>query len=231
MQRAKELIKLVGLEGRENAYPSQLSGGQKQRVGIARALANQPKVLLCDEATSALDPETTDSILDLLAKINREFGLTIVIITHEMHVIRKICHLVAVMEEGKIVESGPVMEVFKNPKKEITRRFIGQAMINPDPKPGLDHLIEKYSSGIIVKCIFTGEVAGGAGDRQYVTSSSCVRQHFARKHIPNARWFLWYFDCSSRRRGRDHQRSNRLFATSSCRGGGRKECLKYCSRI
>lgn len=159
VQKAKELIKLVGLEGRENAYPSQLSGGQKQRVGIARALANQPKVLLCDEATSALDPETTDSILDLLAKINREFGLTIVIITHEMHVIRKICHRVAVMEEGKIVESGPVMEVFKNPKKEITRRFIGQAMINPDPKPGLDHLIEKYSSGIIVKCIFTGEVA------------------------------------------------------------------------
>ena len=114
-QRVDELIRLVGLEGREDSYPSQLSGGQKQRVGIARALANKPKVLLCDEATSALDPETTDSILDLLVDINKNLGLTIVLITHEMHVIRKICHRVAVMEGGKVVEQGSVLEIFKDP--------------------------------------------------------------------------------------------------------------------
>ena len=106
--RVAELIALVGLSGRENAYPSQLSGGQKQRVGIARALANNPDVLLCDEATSALDPQTTDQILDLLLDINRRFKLTIVLITHEMHVVRKICDRVAVMENGKVVEEGDV---------------------------------------------------------------------------------------------------------------------------
>ena len=118
-----ELIHLVGLEGRGDAYPSQLSGGQKQRVGIARALANNPQVLLCDEATSALDPETTDQILDLLLDINKRLGLTIVLITHEMHVIRKICNRVAVMEKGKIVETGPVLDVFRNPQQDITKRL------------------------------------------------------------------------------------------------------------
>jgi len=125
-ERALELIRLVGLEGRENAYPSQLSGGQKQRVGIARALTNRPEVLLCDEATSALDPETTDQILDLLARINRELGLTIVLITHEMHVVRRICNRVAVMEAGKVVETGPVSEVFRDPQQPITQRFLRQ---------------------------------------------------------------------------------------------------------
>lgn len=118
-KRVDELIRLVGLEGRGDAYPSQLSGGQKQRVGIARALANNPKVLLCDEATSALDPETTDQILDLLLDINKRLNLTIVLITHEMHVIQKICNRVAVMEKGKIVETGPVLEVFRNPRKRL----------------------------------------------------------------------------------------------------------------
>lgn len=103
--RVAELVELVGLKGRENAYPSQLSGGQNN-VGIARALANHPDVLLCDEATSALDPQTTDQILDLLTDINRRFNLTIVLITHEMHVVRKICDRVAVMENGKVVEEG-----------------------------------------------------------------------------------------------------------------------------
>ena len=111
--RVAELIDLVGLKGRENAYPSRLSGGQKQRVGIARALANRPDVLLCDEATSALDPQTTDQILDLLQDINRRFGLTIVLITHEMHVVRKICDRVAVMEEGRVVEEGDVLQVLR----------------------------------------------------------------------------------------------------------------------
>lgn len=157
--RVKELIQLVGLEGKEDAYPSELSGGQKQRVGIARALANHPKVLLCDEATSALDPETTDAILDLLVDINRKFGLTIILITHEMHVIRKICHRVAVMEKGRIVETGPVLDVFKNPQQPITKRFVGQVTEAEETKETIAHLLEKYKSGKIVKLSFVGEVA------------------------------------------------------------------------
>ena len=133
------------LEGREDAYPSQLSGGQKQRVGIARALANNPKVLLCDEATSALDPQTTDSILDLLVDINKRLGLTIVLITHEMHVIRKICHRVAVMEDGKVVEHGSVLEVFKNPQQPITKRFVQQVTEPEETKETIEHLLERLS--------------------------------------------------------------------------------------
>ncbi|WP_047648021.1 methionine ABC transporter ATP-binding protein [Enterobacter asburiae] len=124
--RVAELVELVGLKGREHAYPSQLSGGQKQRVGIARALANSPDVLLCDEATSALDPQTTDQILDLLLDINRRFRLTIVLITHEMHVVRKICDRVAVMENGKVVEEGDVLSVFTHPQQPITQQFVRQ---------------------------------------------------------------------------------------------------------
>lgn len=126
IERARELVKLVGLEGRENAYPSELSGGQKQRVGIARALANNPNVLLCDEATSALDPETTDSILALLTNINKQLGITIVMITHEMHVIQKVCQRVAVMENGRVVEEGHVVDVFTHPQQEITKKFVKQ---------------------------------------------------------------------------------------------------------
>lgn len=158
-KRVQELIKLVGLEGRENAYPSELSGGQKQRVGIARALANNPKVLLCDEATSALDPQTTDSILDLLVDINKRLGLTIVLITHEMHVIRKICHRVAVMEGGRVVELGTVLDVFKNPQQPITKRFVQQVSEEEDTKETVDHLLEQYQSGQIVQLTFIGESA------------------------------------------------------------------------
>ncbi|MFD0827163.1 methionine ABC transporter ATP-binding protein [Neobacillus sp. M.A.Huq-85] len=159
LKRVSELVKLVGLEGRENAYPSQLSGGQKQRVGIARALANNPKVLLCDEATSALDPQTTDSILDLLVDINKRLGLTIVLITHEMHVIRKICHRVAVMESGRIVELGPVLEVFRNPQAPITKRFVQQVTEPEETKETVEHLLERYHSGTVVQLTFIGEAA------------------------------------------------------------------------
>lgn len=158
-KRVDELIKLVGLEGREDAYPSQLSGGQKQRVGIARALANNPKVLLCDEATSALDPQTTDAILDLLVDINSRLGLTIVLITHEMHVIRKICHRVAVMEEGKVVEMGPVLDVFKNPQEQITKRFVQQVTEPEETKETIDHLLDLYPHGRVVQLGFVGESA------------------------------------------------------------------------
>ncbi|MDR2144436.1 MAG: methionine ABC transporter ATP-binding protein [Treponema sp.] len=122
--RVKELLELVGLSDKINAYPSQLSGGQKQRVGIARALASNPSILLCDEATSALDPQTTQSILALLKELNRKLGITIVIITHEMQVIKSICGHAAIMDSGEIVERGSVFDIFSNPQKQITRDFI-----------------------------------------------------------------------------------------------------------
>lgn len=122
--RAEELLKLVGLEGREKSYPSQLSGGQKQRVAIARALATNPEVLLCDEATSALDPKTTEQILELLKQINKKMGVTIIIITHQMSVIESICDEVAIIDHSKIAEHGPVKEIFRSPKTEIGKRLI-----------------------------------------------------------------------------------------------------------
>lgn len=156
-KRVAELIEMVGLKGREDAYPSQLSGGQKQRVGIARALANNPKVLLCDEATSALDPETTDSILALLLDINKKFGLTIVLITHEMHVIEKICNRVAVMEKGKIVEMGDVLDVFKNPQQAITKRFVQQITDLEDTEASIESIKAQYPNGKVLKLTFLKE--------------------------------------------------------------------------
>ncbi|AMG98649.1 methionine ABC transporter ATP-binding protein [Serratia liquefaciens] len=154
--RVAELVALVGLQGREDAYPSQLSGGQKQRVGIARALANNPGVLLCDEATSALDPQTTDSILDLLLDINRKLNLTIVLITHEMHVVRKICHRVAVMENGRIVEEGPVIDVFTRPQQPITQQFVKQVSQYQETEESFNPLLNQHLSGVIFKLTFVG---------------------------------------------------------------------------
>jgi D-methionine transport system ATP-binding protein len=154
--RVAELIALVGLQGREDAYPSQLSGGQKQRVGIARALANNPGVLLCDEATSALDPQTTDSILDLLLDINRKLNLTIVLITHEMHVVRKICHRVAVMENGRIVEEGPVIDVFTRPQQPITQQFVKQVSQYQETEENFNPLLAQHLPGAIFKLTFVG---------------------------------------------------------------------------
>lgn len=125
--RVAELLARVGLSDHAAKYPAQLSGGQKQRVGIARALASDPKILLCDEATSALDPQTTEQILDLLAQLNRELGLTIVLITHEMEVIRRVCHRVAVLDAGQVVESGEVAKVFLHPQHAVTRRLVADA--------------------------------------------------------------------------------------------------------
>ena len=121
--KVMELLELVGIEDKKDAYPSQLSGGQKQRVAIARALANNPKVLLCDEATSALDPQTTHSILSLLKELNQKLGLTIVIITHEMAVIKEVCDHVAVMENGRVVEEASVVDIFSNPQSNMTKEF------------------------------------------------------------------------------------------------------------
>ena len=123
-KRALELLETVGLPDKANAYPVQLSGGQKQRIAIARALASDPEVLLCDEATSALDPQTTDSILKLLQKINRERGITVIIITHQMSVIEQICHRVAILDHGDVAEIGAVEDVFSNPKSDAGRRLV-----------------------------------------------------------------------------------------------------------
>ena len=123
-KRVMEILAFVELSDKRDAYVSQLSGGQKQRVGIARALATSPEILLCDEATSALDPQTTESILKLLKRVNRELGITILLITHQMQVIQLICDRVAVMEDGRVLEEGTVLEVFGTPKEEVTRRFV-----------------------------------------------------------------------------------------------------------
>ena len=123
-KRAMELLETVGLPDKAGAYPVQLSGGQKQRIAIARALASDPEVLLCDEATSALDPQTTDSILNLLKKINRERGITVIIITHQMSVIEQICHRVAILDQGRVAETGTVEDVFRNPRTAAGRRLV-----------------------------------------------------------------------------------------------------------
>ena len=130
-KRAMELLETVGLPDKANAYPVQLSGGQKQRIAIARALASDPEVLLCDEATSALDPQTTDSILKLLQKINKERGITVIIITHQMSVIEQICHKVAILDHGEVAEVGSVEDVFSNPKSKAGRKLVSPNMALP----------------------------------------------------------------------------------------------------
>ncbi|BCJ87962.1 methionine ABC transporter ATP-binding protein [Effusibacillus dendaii] len=155
-RKVNELLALVGLEAHQDKYPAQLSGGQKQRVGIARALANDPKVLLCDEATSALDPQTTNSILTLLLDINKKLHITIVLITHEMHVIRSICDRVGVIDGGKIVEMGKVADVFLKPQHSTTREFIEQVADFAD----LQEAVVREKSAeqrTIVRITFLGE--------------------------------------------------------------------------
>ena len=148
--RARELLKVVGLEGREGAYPAQLSGGQKQRVAIARALATNPKVLLCDEATSALDPTTTQSILALLQELNRTLGVTVVIITHEMKVVEQICGRVAILAESHVVEEGKVSEVFRHPKTTAARQLL---------MPGSETARETLAQGRAYRITFDGSTA------------------------------------------------------------------------
>jgi len=153
-QRVKKYLAIVGLQDKHDSYPSQLSGGQKQRVAIARALALEPEVLLSDEATSALDPETTEAILDLLLKINDELGITILLITHEMNVIQRICDRVAVMENGEIVETGDLLQVFSAPQHETTKKFVGSLFHQPLPQNLIDEL---KKTGPIVTLSFVGD--------------------------------------------------------------------------
>lgn len=165
-QKVQELITLVGLEGKEKAYPSELSGGQKQRVGIARALANNPKILLCDEATSALDPDTTESILNLLLQINQTLGITIVLITHQMEVVQKTCHRVAVMVDGKVVEEGDVKQIFEHPVHDVTKRFVRSIDTQGSEEKLHASLKEIYQQGIVLRLTFEEEIS-----RQPILSS------------------------------------------------------------
>ncbi len=160
IEKAKNLAELVGLGNRIHSYPAQLSGGQKQRVGIARALANDPDILISDEATSALDPQTTDEVLDLLEHINQKMNLTIVIITHEMHVIRRLADSVAVMDDGELIEKGPVSSVFTDPQQELTKRFVSSEVDTSqttDIQQITADLLKKYPQGKIVSLKFHGD--------------------------------------------------------------------------
>lgn len=162
-KRVRPLLELVQLETRANYYPSQLSGGQKQRVGIARALASNPKVLLCDEATSALDPQTTKSILELLLDINKKMHLTIVMITHQMEVVKTVCDRVAVIEHGDIIEEGSMIDVFTNPHHPTTKEFT-KSVINAETPEMIKrkHLTDSYVPGskLLVRISFIGDSAG-----------------------------------------------------------------------
>ena len=158
-EKTTALLALVGLSDKHNVYPANLSGGQKQRVAIARALASDPKVLLCDEATSALDPATTQSILKLLKEINRTLGITILLITHEMEVVKRICDQVAVIDKGRLIEQGTVSEIFSNPKTELAQEFISSTFHITFPEEYLENLSDtpKHAKSYpIIKFEFTG---------------------------------------------------------------------------
>lgn len=158
-RKVRELLELVGLSQKQHVYPAQLSGGQKQRVGIARALVHAPEILLCDEATSALDPETTASILELLRDINRRLGLTVVLITHEMAVIRDICHRVVVLERGEVVEQGEVWQVFGAPRHEVTRTLLAplQTRLPETLQAGLRTSPASRDAAVVLKLSLVGE--------------------------------------------------------------------------
>ncbi|MBC2679655.1 methionine ABC transporter ATP-binding protein [Pseudomonas baltica] len=163
-RKVGELLELVGLQGKRDAYPAQLSGGQKQRVGIARALVHDPQILLCDEATSALDPETTESILALLRDINQRLGLTVILITHEMAVIRAICDRVVVLEGGQVVEQGPVWQVFGNPQHEVSRTLLAplQHGLPEELRARLRSTPSTPGAALVLRLRVTGAQAGEA---------------------------------------------------------------------
>ncbi|MBA2875139.1 methionine ABC transporter ATP-binding protein [Thermaerobacillus caldiproteolyticus] len=159
-ERVHELLHFVGLSDKANSYPDQLSGGQKQRVGIARALATNPSILLCDEPTSALDPQTTTSILQLLKRVNQEYNVTILMITHEMEVIKQICNRVAVMQNGEIIEEGTILDIFSKPKTETARNFVRSVLRDEIPQ-SIFHILQandKFSK--IYNIEFIGESSG-----------------------------------------------------------------------
>ncbi|UOQ95376.1 methionine ABC transporter ATP-binding protein [Halobacillus shinanisalinarum] len=159
-KRVEEILEFVGIAEKANQYPDELSGGQKQRVGIARALATSPDILLCDEATSALDPETTKSILNLLKKVRDEYKITILMITHEMNVVREICDRIAVMENGRVIEKGSIFELFSNPQHVTTQNFVRTVMENEIPPSILEGISKRGGNRHIYRITFIEESAG-----------------------------------------------------------------------
>ena len=178
-QRVQSLLDMVGLSDKADVYPAQLSGGQKQRVGIARALANRPSLLLSDEATSALDPQTTRSILELLRDINRRLGLTILLITHDMNVIKEVCDRVAVIDNSRIVEIGDVLDVFSNPQTPTARSFIG-TVINREIPEELLHRPNGDSGGMTARLVRVSFIGASAGEP---IISSMIRQEDIEANI------------------------------------------------
>lgn len=157
--RVEELLKFVGLEYKAKALPGELSGGQKQRVGIARALATEPEILLCDEATSALDPDTTESILNLLARVNKELNVTILFVTHTIRVVQKLCNKVAILEHGKLVENGSVIDIFSKPKSTIAKRFVETVIPSKIPESIVAELKKYEANYKVIRIFFHAEHA------------------------------------------------------------------------
>lgn len=157
--RVEELLKFVGLEDKAKALPGELSGGQKQRVGIARALATEPEILLCDEATSALDPDTTESILNLLARVNKELNVTILFVTHTIRVVQKLCNKVAILEHGKLVENGSVIDIFSKPKSTIAKRFVETVIPSKIPESIVAELKKYEANYKVIRIFFHAEHA------------------------------------------------------------------------
>lgn len=157
--RVEELLKFVGLENKAKALPGELSGGQKQRVGIARALATEPEILLCDEATSALDPDTTESILNLLARVNKELNVTILFVTHTIRVVQKLCNKVAILEHGKLVENGSVIDIFSKPKSTIAKRFVETVIPSKIPESIVAELKKYEANYKVIRIFFHAEHA------------------------------------------------------------------------
>ncbi len=163
-KKVLDLLNLVGLDQKVNDYPAKLSGGQKQRVAIARALANNPKILLCDEATSALDPATTYSILSLLKSINKKMNITILLITHEMEVVKTICDEVAILNKGELIEQGSISQIFSHPKNELTKQFIASSVRVPVPSNYMERLTEEFVKGkhLLIRLDISGQSEANA---------------------------------------------------------------------
>jgi D-methionine transport system ATP-binding protein len=174
-ERVAELLRFVGLSDKAGARPAELSGGQKQRVGIARALASSPRILLADECTSALDPETTRDVLGLLRRVNAELGVTIIVITHEMDVVKYLCDRVAVMEHGRVVELGPVYDIFSRPGQEATRRFVGTSLRDRPSPEVLGRLAATHPGTLVTVAI-----------QEDTGSSARIMRTFAEHHVDGA---------------------------------------------
>lgn len=187
-KKVMELLEYVNLADKADAYPGQLSGGQKQRVGIARALATDPSILLCDEATSALDPETTESILQLLERIHKELNITMLIVTHEIQVIQRLCNRVAVMEHGKVVEKGSVLEVFSNPQQDMTKKFVRTVI--PDQIP----------PSVVAKIHEEKDIIKSCGSVSLVITQQTISCIISTRHFPCRRIFSLHRSMNYKRR-------------------------------